>query len=53
MMESVQITASVIKRFRVTLAVPGAAVPEVADLTLGPKEGLVLKLKPVGDPRTI
>ena len=50
MMEAVQITASVIKRFRVGLAVPGAPVPEVSDLTLGPKEGLMLKLLPVGDP---
>ena len=44
MMEAVQITASIIKHFRVELAAPAVPVEEIADLTLGPKEGLSIKL---------
>jgi hypothetical protein len=44
MMEAVQIVASIIKNVRVELADPDVEVVEVADLTLGPKEGLPLRL---------
>lgn len=49
MMESVQITASIIKNFRIELSeahhpAPEQHVVEVADISLGPKEGLFLKL---------
>ena len=49
MMESVQIMASIVKNFRVELSedhhpAPEHKVVEVADISLGPKEGLFLKL---------
>ena len=44
MMESVQIVSSIIKSFRIELAFPENEVAEVADISLGPKKGLFLKL---------
>ena len=44
MMEAVQIVGSVIKNFKIELESPDTAVAEVADISLGPKEGLFLKL---------
>ena len=43
-MEAVQIVASIVKNFRIELAYPDKETEEVADLTLGPKAGLYLKL---------
>lgn len=44
MMEAVQIVGSVIKNFKIELESPDTEVAEVADISLGPKEGLFIKL---------
>lgn len=45
MLEAVQILAAVVKRFDVCLARPGEEVAEYADITLGPKKGLFVRMR--------
>ena len=45
MLEAVQILAAVVKRFDVCLAQPGEKVGEYADITLGPKKGLFVRMR--------
>ena len=44
MMEAVQILGSIAHRFDVVLANPGQPVRETADIILGPKDGLMIKV---------
>jgi len=43
MLEAVQMLGSIAKKFTFKLSRPGETVDEVADVTLGPKNGLYLK----------